>query len=224
MGVEFVEKIHEQIYLQCADTENDVFLRLGPVAAVISSRLLSLHPQVDQLLELARSNTRCETQTRPPTTGARSPSACPHLQGQHHQSHADHDDHQQLGGPYPRGDVAKADGGEGDDAEVERVEEGEVLACPFQVLDPACAGLSDVRYFHFGFRRLYLLNRSINVLRCKMPHPVKTRQSSVQIRMRTWLNMAELVLWMALWTSFYPNSKKDTDFLERTSKSILPLI
>lgn len=38
----------------------------------------------------------------------------------------------------------------------------------------------------------------------KRSHPVKTRQSRVQIRMRTWLNMAELVLWIALWTSFYP--------------------
>lgn len=25
-----------------------------------------------------------------------------------------------------------------------------------------------VQYFHFRFRRLYLLNRSINVLRCKI--------------------------------------------------------
>lgn len=43
-------------------------------------------------------------------------------------------------------------------------------------------------------------------VRCQpwaVPHPVKTRQSKVQMRMRTWLNMAELVLWMALWTSFY---------------------
>lgn len=38
--------------------------------------------------------------------------------------------------------------------------------------------------------------------RSKVTHPVKTRQSKVQIRMRTWLNMAELVLWMALWKSF----------------------
>lgn len=39
------------------------------------------------------------------------------------------------------------------------------------------------------------------------PHPVKTRQSRVQMRMRTWLNMAELVLWIALWTSFYTTTK-----------------
>lgn len=41
------------------------------------------------------------------------------------------------------------------------------------------------------------------------PHPVKTRQSRVQMRMRTWLNMAELVLWIALWTSFYPITTAD---------------
>lgn len=60
MSVELVEEIHEQIYLQCADTENYMLLRLGSVAAVIASRLLSLHPQVDQLLELTRNNTGCE--------------------------------------------------------------------------------------------------------------------------------------------------------------------
>ncbi|TNN58678.1 hypothetical protein EYF80_031092 [Liparis tanakae] len=46
---------------------------------------------------------------------------------QNHQSYADHDDHQQLGGPNARSDVSKAHGGEGDDAEVEGVEEGEVF-------------------------------------------------------------------------------------------------
>lgn len=30
----------------------------------------------------------------------------------------------------------------------------------------------------------------------------------MQIRMSTWLNMAELVLWMALWTSFCPTTSK----------------
>lgn len=33
-------------------------------------------------------------------------------------------------------------------------------------------------------------------------YPVKTRQSSVQMRMSTWLNMAECVRWMARWRSF----------------------
>lgn len=52
MGVELIEKIHEQVYLQRADTKYDVFLRLRSVAAVIPSRLLPLHPKVHQLLEL----------------------------------------------------------------------------------------------------------------------------------------------------------------------------
>lgn len=161
MSVEFVEKIHEQIYLQCADAENDVFLRLGSVAAVIASRLLSLHPQVDQLLELTRNNTG--GWQRKPTSGRRCTLVSSHLQGQHHQSHADHDDHQQLGGPYPRGDVPEADGGEGDDAEVERVEEGEVFARPLQMLDSTCAVLADatsVHYFYFYFNLLYLVTGS----------------------------------------------------------------
>lgn len=34
-------------------------------------------------------------------------------------------------------------------------------------------------------------------------HPVKTRHSKVQMRMNTWLNMAECVLWMARWKSFW---------------------
>lgn len=118
-----------------------MFLRLGSVAAVVSSRLLPLHPQVDQLLKL----TRYEKQTHHISNGRDTLlSVSPHLQRQHHQSHADHDDHQQLGGPYPRGHVPEAHGGEGDDAEVERVEEGEVFACTLQVLDPTCAVLPDV--------------------------------------------------------------------------------
>lgn len=54
MGIELIEKIHEQVYFECADTQHDVFLRLRSVAAVIASGLLSLHPQVDQLLELTQ--------------------------------------------------------------------------------------------------------------------------------------------------------------------------
>lgn len=54
MSEELVEEIHEEIYLQAADTEHHVFLRLRPVAAVVPSRLLSLHPQESQLLELGR--------------------------------------------------------------------------------------------------------------------------------------------------------------------------
>lgn len=62
-----------------------------------------------------------------------------HLQRQHHQSHADHDDDQQLGGPYAGSHVSEAHGGEGDDAEVEGVEQGEVFSCSFQVLNPTRA-------------------------------------------------------------------------------------
>lgn len=84
-----------------------------------------------------------------PTSARRCAFVSSHLQGQHHQSHADHDDHQQLGGPYPRGDVPKAHSGEGDDAEVERVEEGEVFARPLQMLDSTCAVLADVTSVHY---------------------------------------------------------------------------
>lgn len=52
VGVKLVEKVHEEINLEGADTKDDVFLRLGTVTAVIASRLLPLHPQVDELLEL----------------------------------------------------------------------------------------------------------------------------------------------------------------------------
>lgn len=149
-----------------------MFLRLGSVAAVVSSRLLPFHPQIDQLLELTH-NTQYEKQTHHISERRDTLlSVSPHLQRQHHQSHADHDDHQQLGGPYPRGHVPKADGGEGDDAEVERVEEGEVFACTLQVLDPACAVLPDVtpaHYLYFDFSSLlYLLNCSIHALSCKI--------------------------------------------------------
>lgn len=58
MGVELVEEIHEQVYLQRADAKYDVFLRLRSVAAVVPSRLLSLHPQVHQLLELTHGLNR----------------------------------------------------------------------------------------------------------------------------------------------------------------------
>lgn len=127
-----------------------MFLRLGSVAAVVSSRLLPLHPQVDQLLELTHNNTQYEKQTRHVSDRRDTLlSGSPHLQRQHHQSHADHDNHQQLGGPYPRGHVPEADGGEGDDAEVERVEEGEVFACTLQVLDPTCTVLPDMTPVHY---------------------------------------------------------------------------
>lgn len=56
MSEELVEEIHEEIYLQTADTEHDVFLGLSSVAAVVPPRLLSLHPQESQLLKLGRES------------------------------------------------------------------------------------------------------------------------------------------------------------------------
>lgn len=63
MSVEFIEKVHEQVYFECADTQHNMFLCLCSVAAVIPPRLLSLHPQVDQLFKLT-SSTRCRGHTR----------------------------------------------------------------------------------------------------------------------------------------------------------------
>lgn len=62
-----------------------------------------------------------------------------HLNGKDDERHEDHDDHQELWGPDLRGDVTKAHRGEGDHAEVERVEQGQVVACSFEVLDTADA-------------------------------------------------------------------------------------
>lgn len=59
MSKELVEEVHEEVDLQTADTQHHVFLRLRPVAAVVPSRLLALHPQKGQLLEL-RSARRME--------------------------------------------------------------------------------------------------------------------------------------------------------------------
>lgn len=65
MRIKLIEEVHEEIDLEGADTEDDVLLRLGTVTAVIASRLLPLHPQVDELLELQ----------------AKAESCCPHRQG-----------------------------------------------------------------------------------------------------------------------------------------------
>lgn len=62
MRIEFIEKIHKQVYFERADTQHYMFLCLCSVAAVIPSRLLSLHPQVDQLLKLTH-NKLSETRT-----------------------------------------------------------------------------------------------------------------------------------------------------------------
>lgn len=75
-------------------------------------------------------------------------------------------------------------------------------------------------------------NRSCDIQkqskRKNQAHPVKTRQSRVQIRMSTWLNMAELVLWMALWTSFCPMTggtlqKLDTQLPHREGNRLSPI-
>lgn len=52
MGEELIEEVHEEVDLEAADAQHHVFLRLRPVAAVVPARLLPLHPQKGQLLEL----------------------------------------------------------------------------------------------------------------------------------------------------------------------------
>lgn len=56
MSEELIEEVHEEVDLQTADTQHHVFLRLGPVAAVVPPGLLSLHPQKGQLLKLHQDN------------------------------------------------------------------------------------------------------------------------------------------------------------------------
>lgn len=55
MSVELVEEIHQQVDLQRADAQHHMFLRLRAVAAVVSTQLLALHPQVRQLFELTKT-------------------------------------------------------------------------------------------------------------------------------------------------------------------------
>lgn len=64
----------------------------------------------------------------------------PYLDGKHDECHEYHDDNQELRGPDFGGDVSKPHRGEGDHAEVERVKQGQVVACPLEVLDTADAG------------------------------------------------------------------------------------
>lgn len=52
--------------------------------------------------------------------------AAVYLQWEDYECDADEDDHHQLGGPDLRRDVAVAHGGEGDDAEIKRVKQGQV--------------------------------------------------------------------------------------------------
>ena len=58
-----------------------------------------------------------------------------HLDWEDNECHKDHDDHQELRGPDLGGDVSKTHRGEGDNAEVERVEQGQVVPRSLQVLD-----------------------------------------------------------------------------------------
>lgn len=66
-----------------------------------------------------------------------------HLQREHHEGHADHDGHQQLGRPDLGRHISVAHGGEGDDAEVEGRQQGQVAARALQVLDAAGPGTGD---------------------------------------------------------------------------------
>lgn len=46
MSVELVEEIHQQVYLQRADTQHHVLLCLRPMSTIVPPQLLALHPQV----------------------------------------------------------------------------------------------------------------------------------------------------------------------------------
>lgn len=59
-----------------------------------------------------------------------------YLQWQHHQGNTNENDHQQLGGPDLGRDIAVANRGEGDDAEVKGVKQGKLFSSSFQMLDP----------------------------------------------------------------------------------------
>lgn len=72
MGIKLIEKIHEQVYFERADTQHHMLLSLSSVAAVIPSRLLPLHPQVDQLLKLMHSTLSDNTTQTNQNTGKKS--------------------------------------------------------------------------------------------------------------------------------------------------------
>lgn len=58
MSIEFIEEVHEQVDFKGADTEHNMFLCLGTMPAVVSSRLLPLHPQINQFFKLQRERKR----------------------------------------------------------------------------------------------------------------------------------------------------------------------
>lgn len=60
-----------------------------------------------------------------------------YLDGKHDERHKYHDHDQELRRPNLGSDISKTHRGEGDHAEVERIKQGEVVACSFQVLDTA---------------------------------------------------------------------------------------
>lgn len=52
VSIEFIEKVHEQVDFQRAHTQHHMPLCLSPMSAVVSSGLLSFHPQINQFLKL----------------------------------------------------------------------------------------------------------------------------------------------------------------------------
>jgi hypothetical protein len=59
VGIELIQEVHEEVNLERADAQDHVLLRLGPMSAVVASRLLPLHPEVDKLLELQGERGEC---------------------------------------------------------------------------------------------------------------------------------------------------------------------
>lgn len=68
-----------------------------------------------------------------------------YLDGKHNERYKYHDDHQELWGPNLWRDISETNRREGDHAEVKGVEQGQVIACSFQVLDTADADQNQFR-------------------------------------------------------------------------------
>lgn len=62
-----------------------------------------------------------------------------YLDGKHNEGYKYHDDHQKLWWPDLWRDIPKTDRRERDHTEVKGVEQGQVIACSFQMLDTADA-------------------------------------------------------------------------------------
>ena len=54
MGVEFIEKIHDDVSAELRGADNHVMLRLGPMLAVSPALFLTLNPRVGKLLKLGK--------------------------------------------------------------------------------------------------------------------------------------------------------------------------